>query len=102
LYGAASGGGKSWLLRVAAILYALRVPGCQVYLFRRTFPDLFLNHVEGEIGLPMVIAPLLERGPIKWVSMKIGSGTGAGFLCDTASPRLTCTIIRESRSTSFS
>jgi len=39
-------------------------------LLRRTFPDLFLNHCEGPTSLPMMLAPLLERGLVKWVSME--------------------------------
>ena len=47
LYGGAAGGGKSHLLRVAAIAWCVDVAGLQVYLFRRTFPELFKNHMEG-------------------------------------------------------
>ena len=45
LYGGAKGGGKSHLFRVAAILWASQIPGLQVYIFRRTSPDLWKNHM---------------------------------------------------------
>lgn len=35
LYGGAAGGGKSWMLRAIAIIFAILVPGVQVFLFRR-------------------------------------------------------------------
>jgi hypothetical protein len=35
LYGGAAGGGKSHLMRMAAIVWCHSVPGLQVYLFRR-------------------------------------------------------------------
>lgn len=47
LYGGAAGGGKSFLMRIIAIIYAESVPGLQVYLFRRTWPDLERNHLAG-------------------------------------------------------
>ena len=37
LYGGAAGGGKSHLLRVAAIVYSIQIPGLQTYIFRRTY-----------------------------------------------------------------
>lgn len=62
LYGGAAGGGKSHLLRVAAIAWCIAVPGLQVYLFRRTFPDLFKNHMEGPHGFPALLAPWVDGG----------------------------------------
>lgn len=43
-------------MRAAAILWCLAIPGLQVYLFRRTFPDLWKNHIEGPKGFLAMIA----------------------------------------------
>lgn len=45
LYGGAAGPGKSHSLRMEGLIWALRIPGLQVYLFRRTFPELEKNHI---------------------------------------------------------
>jgi len=45
LYGGASGGGKSKALRMEALIWASRISGLQVYLFRRTYPELEKNHI---------------------------------------------------------
>lgn len=58
LYGGAAGGGKSYLLRVSAIDWCLEIPGIQVYLFRRTLPDLRDNHLRG----PTSFFVMLEKG----------------------------------------
>lgn len=56
LYGGAAGGGKSHLMRVAAIAWCRAVPGLQVYLFRREFPDLYKNHMDGAGGFSALLA----------------------------------------------
>jgi hypothetical protein len=45
LYGGAAGGGKSHALRMEGLIWCLRIPGLQAYLFRRTYPDLHKNHI---------------------------------------------------------
>lgn len=45
LYGGAAGPGKSHAIRYEALLWANRIPKLQVYLFRRTFPELEKNHI---------------------------------------------------------
>lgn len=45
-YGGAAGGGKSHALRWDQITFALRAPGLQAYLFRRTLPELDDNHIK--------------------------------------------------------
>lgn len=56
LYGGAAGGGKSHLMRIAAILWCSAIPGLQVYLFRRIRDDLIKNHVEGPSGFRALLA----------------------------------------------
>ena len=65
LYGGAAGGGKSHLFRVAAIAWCTAIAGLQVYLFRRTYPDLFKNHMEGPAGFPALLADWVEARRVK-------------------------------------
>jgi hypothetical protein len=65
LYGGAAGGGKSHLMRVAAIAWCIAIPGLQVYLFRRTYPDLWKNHMEGPGGFPAMLADWERAGLAK-------------------------------------
>ena len=44
-YGGARGGGKSWALRVKAILLCLQHPGIKVMIIRRTNAELLENHI---------------------------------------------------------
>ena len=44
-YGGARGGGKSWAVRVKAVLLCLRYPGIKVMIVRRTYPELQENHI---------------------------------------------------------
>lgn len=66
LYGGAKGGGKSHLLRVSAIRWAMEVPGCQVYLFRRKLPDLRRNHLQGPHSFFALLSDLLKSGHCKY------------------------------------
>lgn len=45
LYGGAAGSGKSKALRMDALKWCLAIPNIQVYLFRRTFPELEKTHI---------------------------------------------------------
>lgn len=60
LYGGAAFGGKSHLMRVAAIAWCVEIPGLQVYLFRRTYPELMKNHMEGPSSFRELLAPWIE------------------------------------------
>ena len=44
-YGGARGGGKSWFVRWKAVLLCLAYPGIKVLITRRTYKELFNNHI---------------------------------------------------------
>lgn len=44
-FGGARGGGKSWAVRVKAILLACFYPGIKILIVRRTYPELMRNHI---------------------------------------------------------
>ena len=44
-YGGARGGGKSWAVRVKAVLLCLNYPGIKVMIIRKTYPELNENHI---------------------------------------------------------
>jgi hypothetical protein len=62
LYGGAAGGGKSFLLRALAVALCYDIKGLQVYLFRRTYPDLIANHMNGYMSFPEMLAPFIATG----------------------------------------
>lgn len=64
LYGGAAGGGKSYLLRVASIVYSLEVPGLITYLFRRTFKEVLSNHVHTPGGYLEMLKGLIDSGDV--------------------------------------
>jgi hypothetical protein len=70
LYGGAAGGGKSYLLRVSASRWCSEVPGLQVYLFRRTLPDLRDNHLRGPTSFQVLLAEHLKAGHVKYRSVE--------------------------------
>jgi len=85
LYGGAAGGGKSWLLRAAGILWCLQVPKLQVYLFRRTYPELVYNHLQGSGSFRDMIAPIAEDGHAKIVGKEVRFANGSRInLCHLA------------------
>lgn len=61
LYGGAAGAAKSHLIRVAAIMWALAIPGLQIYIFRRTYDDLIKNHMEGPTGFHALLSIWLGK-----------------------------------------
>ena len=44
-FGGARGGGKSWAIRVKAVILACLYPGIKIMIIRRTYPELLANHV---------------------------------------------------------
>lgn len=45
-YGGARGGGKSWAVRVNALLMAARYSGITQMIIRRSYPELYANHIK--------------------------------------------------------
>lgn len=81
LYGGAAGSAKSHLIRVAAIMWALAIPGLQVYIFRRTYDDLIKNHMEGPTGFYALLASWLGKY-IEIVDKEIRFNNGSKiYLC---------------------
>lgn len=82
LYGGAAGGGKSHLMRVAAITWCAQIPGLQVYLFRRIQDDLVKNHVEGPKGLRALLAPWVNAKLVEIIEEEIRFWNGSKiYLC---------------------
>ena len=44
-YGGARGGGKSWAVRVKAILLCMKWPGIKILIVRKTYRELTNNHI---------------------------------------------------------
>lgn len=63
LFGGAAGPGKSTALRWEGVEWCIRVPRLQVYLFRRTYPELHKTHI-----LPLLEA--IPRGVAKYNDAK--------------------------------
>lgn len=81
LYGGAAGAAKSHLMRVAAIMWALAIPGLQVYMFRRTYDDLIKNHMEGPTGFHALLAAWVGKY-VDIVEKEIRFNNGSKiFLC---------------------
>lgn len=59
-YGGAKGGGKTWALRVKAILMAATYPGIKLLVIRRTFPELRNNHIQPMMAMLSGIAKYTE------------------------------------------
>jgi len=77
LYGGAKGGGKSFLIRFCFCMWAIQAPGVQCYLFRRTHPDLWANHMEGPSGFPMMLAPLMNADVCDIVGKEVRWANGS-------------------------
>lgn len=45
-FGGARGGGKSWAVRIKAILLCLFYPGISILIIRKTYPELEENHIK--------------------------------------------------------
>lgn len=65
LFGGATEGGKSHMLRIALATWCLGIPGLQCVLIRKKYDDILKNHVEGPTGFKALLAPLIERGMVQ-------------------------------------
>lgn len=82
LYGGAAGGGKSFLMRAAAIIWCSEIAGLQVYLFRRVRDDLIKNHMEGPKGFRAMLAEWENAGWCQIVEDEIRFWNGSKiYLC---------------------
>jgi hypothetical protein len=77
LYGGAAGGGKSHLIRVAAIYYCQAIPKLQAYLFRRTYGEIKRNHMEGPTSFHELLAPLVKEGKVAITEHEIRFDNGS-------------------------
>ncbi|MGI5976169.1 MAG: phage terminase large subunit [Candidatus Limivicinus sp.] len=50
-YGGARGGGKSWAVRVNALIMAAKYPGISQVIIRRSYPELYANHIKPFLSL---------------------------------------------------
>lgn len=64
LYGGSAGSGKSYMMRVLAILLCLEIPNLKVFFFRRMFKELFINHVYSPDGFLVMMNDLIEAGDV--------------------------------------
>jgi len=71
LFGGAAGAGKSHLLRVVAIAWCCMIPGLKVGLFRRLYPDLKANHLEGPGSFYVLLAGYIASGHVRIIHGEI-------------------------------
>lgn len=60
-YGGARGGGKSWAVRHKSVLLAARYSGIVILLLRRTYPDLYQNHIRELIAILRGVAKYVDK-----------------------------------------
>lgn len=66
LYGGAAGPGKSHALRHEGFTWANRIDGLQVYLFRRTYPELERNHILPSLNEFDRLVAVYRDGKRRW------------------------------------
>jgi hypothetical protein len=82
LYGGAAGGGKSHLMRVAAIKWCTEISGLQIYLFRRVSGDLLKTHMDSTNGFRNLLAPWEQMGFVRIIEDGVHFNNGSKiYLC---------------------
>lgn len=64
LYGGAAGAGKSYMMRVLAVILCSEVANIKVFLFRRMYKELYINHVYSPDGFLAMLKPMIDRGDV--------------------------------------
>lgn len=64
LYGGAAGSGKSYMMRVLAIILCMEVANIKVFLFRRMYKELYINHVFSPDGFLVMLKPFIDNGEV--------------------------------------
>jgi hypothetical protein len=77
LYGGAKGGGKSFLIRFLFCIWCAATPGLQCYIFRRLYPDLWGNHMEGPSSFHVMLAKMTNLGRCAVVGREVRWDHGA-------------------------
>ena len=62
-YGGGRGGGKSWAVRINALRLAAKYPGIEQVIIRRSYPELYANHIKPFLKL-------LPKGTYKYNDSK--------------------------------
>ena len=77
LFGGAAGGGKSFAMRWAAIIYSVEIAGLQTYIFRRERADLMSNHMQGPQGFRSLLAEWVNSGHCEIIEDEIRFWNGS-------------------------
>jgi len=64
LYGGAAGAGKSYMMRVLAIILCMEIPNVKVFLFRRMYKELYINHVYSPDGFLVMLKEFIDNGEV--------------------------------------
>lgn len=62
-FGGARGGGKSWAVRAKCIILAAHRPGIHQMIVRRTYPELYANHIK---PIKQLLSIGVKGNPIKY------------------------------------
>ena len=76
-FGGARGGGKSWAVRVLAVMYALKYPKYKVIIIRKTYPELLHNHIR---PLQELLPPSIAKYNASEKTFTFGNGSTIVFM----------------------